>query len=154
MEYRPAVGDPFVSNTSLKLLTVRVVTSFGFGALYNGYEIGKLPLRTFSTFLLEHVNILLPLCGTSIRPCHAVLRPLSHARMLEGRRHQAVSVGHRGRHERPCQALTQVRESPDGQRWLMVYGASPMSWKRNTVVPCSQYLAIHLCVVSSERDFV
>jgi hypothetical protein len=64
MEYRPAVGDPFVSNTSLKLLTVRVVTSFGFGALYNGYEIGKLPLRTFSTFLLEHVNILLPLCGT------------------------------------------------------------------------------------------
>jgi sister chromatid cohesion protein DCC1 len=47
-KWNAAVGDPFVSNTSLKLLTVRVVTSFGFGALYNGYEIGKLPLRTFS----------------------------------------------------------------------------------------------------------
>jgi hypothetical protein len=65
-KWNTAVGDTFVSNTSLKLLTVRVVTSFGFGALYNGYEIGKLPLRTFSTFLLGHVNILLPLYGTSM----------------------------------------------------------------------------------------
>jgi hypothetical protein len=115
---------------------------YRFGAHYNGHEIGKLPLRTFSTFLLEHVNILLPPCRTSIRPRHAVRGPLSHARTLEGRIHRAVSVGHRGRHERPHQALTQVCESPDGQRWLMVYGASPWSWKRNFVVPCSQYLAI------------
>jgi hypothetical protein len=68
---------------------------------YNGHEIGNLPLRTFSIFLLEHVNILLPLCGTPNRPGHAVRRPLSQARTLEGRTYQAISVGHRGRLERP-----------------------------------------------------
>src|ERR1700733_1265606 len=88
-------------------------------ALNNGTKIGKLPLLTFSIFLLEHVNILLPLCGTSDRPCHAVRGPLSHARTLEGRRHQAISVGYRGRLERPCQHFTQVCESPDGQKWLL-----------------------------------
>jgi hypothetical protein len=99
-KWNTAVGDTFISNTSLKLLTV-IISISGFGALYNGHEIGKPPLLTFSIFLLEHVHILLPMCGASNRPCHAVRRPLSHARTLEGRIHQAVSVGHRGGHERP-----------------------------------------------------
>jgi hypothetical protein len=78
----PVVDDTFISNTSLKLLTVSISIHF--------------PPRT------RYSNILLLLCGTSNRPCHApVRRPLSHARALEGRTYQAVSVGHRGRHERP-----------------------------------------------------
>jgi hypothetical protein len=76
--------------------------SFGLGSpLYRTTKIGKLFLRTFAIFLLENVDILLPLWGTFNRLCHAVRGPLSHTQTLEGRGHQAVSVGHRGRHERP-----------------------------------------------------
>jgi len=46
-KWSTAVGDTFVSNISL-------------------------PPRTVSIFLLERVNILLPLRGNSNRPCHAV----------------------------------------------------------------------------------
>jgi hypothetical protein len=92
-KWNTAVGDTSLSKYSLP--------SFGFEALYNDELVGKLPLLTFSVFLPEHVNILLPLCRTSNRPCRAVRRPLSHARTLEGRTHQAVFVGDRGRHERP-----------------------------------------------------
>jgi hypothetical protein len=75
------VGDTFISNTSLNLLTVSFpFPSFGFGTVYSGHETGKLPLRTFSIYVLDHINILLPLCGTSNRP-------LSYRRMLEGRIH-------------------------------------------------------------------
>jgi hypothetical protein len=36
-KWNTAVGDTFISNTSLKLLTVSIpFPSFGFGALYNG----------------------------------------------------------------------------------------------------------------------
>jgi sister chromatid cohesion protein DCC1 len=45
-KWNTAVGDTFISNTSLKLLTVSISIP-GFGALYNGHEIGKLPLLTY-----------------------------------------------------------------------------------------------------------
>ena len=91
--------------------------------------LGELPLCTFSNFF-KHDVILLPLRRTSIRPRHAFLRPVSHTRTLEGRRHRAVSVRHCCRQEGPRQALTQIRESSDGQRWFMVYGTCSMSRKR------------------------
>jgi hypothetical protein len=37
IKWNDAVGDTFISNTSLNLLTVSIsIPSFGFGALYNG----------------------------------------------------------------------------------------------------------------------
>ena len=33
-------------------------------------------MRIFSIFLFKTINIVLPLCGTSNRPCHAVREPL------------------------------------------------------------------------------
>ena len=95
-------------------------------ALSNTPQIGRLPLRIFAVSLLLHTSIF-PLCGTSNRPCRTIRRPLSHARTLEGKTHQAVSIRHRSRHEGPRQAVTQVRESPGGQRWLMLNGVNPVS---------------------------
>ena len=95
-KWNTALGDTFISNTSLKLLTVSIPSPL----LASELLIGKLSPCTSSIFLLEHVDILLPLYGTSNRPCHAAHRPLSHARTLEGERLQAVSFGHHGRHER------------------------------------------------------
>jgi hypothetical protein len=70
--------------------------SFGFGTLYNGRNRASTSAHLLSIFLLEHANILLPLCRTSNRPCHAVHGPFSHSRTpLEGRTHHAVYVGHR-----------------------------------------------------------
>ena len=73
MEYHR--GDAVIPNTSLKLLTVSAsITSFDFGVSYFPYA--ELPID--------------PAIG-----------PLSHAGTLEGRTLQAVSIEHRGRHERP-----------------------------------------------------
>jgi len=81
-------------------------------------KIGKLPLCIFSIFLLEHVTtILLPLRGTSNRPCHVVRGPLSHARTLEGRR-----------------ALTDKDGPWDTAR------REPEELGKNIVVPCSHTL--------------
>jgi sister chromatid cohesion protein DCC1 len=49
-KWNAAVGDTFVSNTSLNLLTVSIPSPLSAsGDLYNGHEIGKLPLHTFSS---------------------------------------------------------------------------------------------------------
>ncbi len=66
-KWNTAVGDTFVSHTSLRLLTVSI-PFFSFGLEFlsmNDELLGKLPLCTFSVFLLKHVDILLSLRGTS-----------------------------------------------------------------------------------------
>ena len=101
-KWNTAIGDTFISNTSLKLLTVSIPSPLSAPELFITDEIGQLPLLTFSIYLLvlEHVNIIL-LMRNFQSTFHAVRGPLSHTRTLEGRTHQAVSVGHCCRHERP-----------------------------------------------------
>lgn len=73
-----AAGDTFILSThpsSYSQSVLSLLTSEPF--MIN--ETGKLSPRTFSIFLLEDVNILLPLCGTSNRPCHAICGYLSYA---------------------------------------------------------------------------
>ena len=64
----------------------------------------EITLRILSIFLLEHITVMsyFPCVELPTDPAMRFCRgSLSHARTLEGRAHQAVSVGHRGGHERP-----------------------------------------------------
>ena len=76
-----AVGDTFISNTSLNLLSVTwsIPSPLSASELFITDELGQAPRLIFSIFLLEHANILLPLCRTSYRPRHAVHGPFSHS---------------------------------------------------------------------------
>jgi hypothetical protein len=93
-----------------------------FGTLYSiiaNDETRELTLRTFSIFLLKLVNILLPLSGTSNRPCRAVRGSRTSSSFLHANVGKSTHIklylsdsGHRNRHEGPRQAVTQVCESP------------------------------------------
>jgi Sister chromatid cohesion protein Dcc1 len=119
------------------------VPSFGFGALYNDHEIGKLPLRTCSVFLLEHVTVISYFACAEL-PTDPAMRfaDLFLTRKLWKAEHIKPYLSDIAADTKDLDKLTQVCESPDGpgQRWLMVYGASPMSLKRDIVVPYSYAL--------------
>ena len=77
-KWNTAVGDTFVSHTSLKLLTVSILfVVLGVPLIPYNWYLGKLPPHFFAVFLKLDF-ILLSLCGTSNRPCDAVHGPFSH----------------------------------------------------------------------------